>query len=241
MLPTDRLFFIDTETAGINMPPCEIGIMETDHDLNVVKEWQSLLDPQVPIKYSAMAIHGLRNADVEASPSLEQWSVMTPNPMLYSGATAPWIVAHKARFDFSVLGAEVPADTRMCCSLKIARKLYPGLSEDGENHQLQTLAYMFNLFSDPILKSYVGDAHRVGFDIRCVIALFRYVMREHKLSLDEVLALGNEPYSLDQPMWFGKHAGVPLRELDRGYMRWCFGAPDMDPDLLEALAPFRRV
>lgn len=236
-----RIFFIDTETAGIKMPVCEIGIIETDYDLQVLQEWQSLIDPQVPIKASASAVHGLLRKDLEESPTIEQWSMMTPNPLLYSGAVQPWIVAHKARFDLDVLANEVPADHQACCTLKIARKLYPGMAEEGENHQLQTLCYYFDLFSDPMLKEYTGEAHRVGFDIRCTIAFTRHVMRAHQLSLDDVLALGSTPYSLDQPMWFGKHVGIPLRDLDRGYMRWCFTAAEMDPDLLEALAPLRRV
>ncbi len=243
MQPTDRIFFIDTETAGIKMPACEIGIIETDHQLNIVAEWQHELDPEVPIKASASAVHGMRNADLADKPTLAQWSMMTPNPMLYSGAVAPWIVAHKARFDLEVLATEVPADHRACCTLKIARKLYPGLAEQGENHQLQTLCYMFDLFSIEPLKGFVGEAHRVKFDIRCTIAFMKYVMQAHGLSIDEVLELGNTPYSADQPMWFGKHVGTPLRDVmrDTGYIRWCLGAKDMDPDFLEALAPLRRV
>lgn len=235
---TERIFIIDTETAGIAKPACEIGIIEVDWNLNIIQTWESLLDPEQHILSSASAIHGLLDADVAASPTLKQWSRMTPNPLLYSGAVAPWIVGHKVKFDTDTLGDEVPADHKPACTLRMARNLWPAIVDDGENHQLQTMMYLLDLFKDDAIVSMPqgSGAHRVIYDCRCCLAFMRYMRDKLGLTTQQILNEGQRTLVPETRMWFSSHKGTQLKDLDLGFVAWCRRKPDMDADLIEALA-----
>lgn len=236
---TADIFVIDTETAGLGKPACEIGIIQLDRDLNVVKAYQSLLDPEVPIMASARAIHGIKDKDVADAPTLAQWSMMTPNPLLYSGVQNPWIVGHNVKFDTDTLGQEIPVPHRRSCTLRMARNLYPNLPDIGENHQLQTLMHYFDLDEDPFLKGEDGNvAHRAMFDVRCCVVFMRHLRQVELLSTQQILDEGCRPLSPETRLWFSKHKGTALKDLDLGFVAWLRRQPSMDEELLEALAFF---
>jgi len=68
-----KYLILDTETTGlVNPKVCEIGWIEVDENLEVLSEFDSLINPEAPISCSAAGLHGIRDEDVTDSPTIEE-------------------------------------------------------------------------------------------------------------------------------------------------------------------------
>ena len=70
-----RYFVADTETTGVNVDDkvVEVGWIEIDENFNIISQVESLIDPERFISPESSGIHGLVNADVENSPTIEEF------------------------------------------------------------------------------------------------------------------------------------------------------------------------
>jgi DNA polymerase III epsilon subunit-like protein len=90
---------LDTETSGLGPKdgPCEIAMLVVDDNLNVIKEYVSLIDPEVPITVGAYNIHGINDRMVYDAPTLpEYFRVVLSNVF---DAEPIRLIAHNAPFD----------------------------------------------------------------------------------------------------------------------------------------------
>src|SRR4051812_9827799 len=104
-LPLDRATFVvvDLETTGLTPTTariCEIGAVRV-RQLELVDEFELLVDPGVPIGPAITAITGLRDADLRGAPH----PAIAVRRFLEFAADAV-LVAHNARFDLSFLDRE---------------------------------------------------------------------------------------------------------------------------------------
>lgn len=234
------LAVIDTETTGPEPGAdfiVELGSLKNDHDKRS-GSFNRLFKPPIPIPYEAMAIHHITNEDVaDKGPCADAHSDVVD---YMSDVTK--IIAHNLKFDGTLLRREFPGvferfaeDEEGCiCTLRVARHLWPELP----SHRLHVLMYRFNIADG---KS--GKAHRADFDCMVTWGLMRYEaeyviknregVSDYPEALRELTRLTRKPI-LYHHLAFGKHKGVPLAKIDKGYLSWLSRQEWVkeDPDLI---------
>lgn len=225
-----RYFVVDTETASIKGPIIDLAVIEVDANLDIVKSYEMLIDPIVKIVPAAQAVHGISQSDVVDAPTMPELLERDGYPLPMDEPII--VIAHKAEFDCLMLAKEgiLPEGYKRACTLKIARKMWPNLNPDEENHKLGTLAIMFGLES--------GPAHRAMGDAVTLLNLLRYMAKASAAeSLDQLLSLGCREYSQDDKLNFGaKHKDDKIKDVPKSYIDWMFkNVTDLDPDLRVAL------
>ena len=218
-----RTIVIDTETAGLDPKDgvVDLAIIEIDENFEPIAEFESLIDPEGPISPSASGVHGIVAEDVADAPTLQQFFDTTGAGVYCEEAL--FVVGHNVRVDLGFLaehlrGEVVPVDT-----LRLARHLYP----DAENHKLQTLRYAFGLEA--------GAAHRAYGDTLLCLNFLRKMAEETGYSVEQLANLSAKPIIVDK-MPFGKHKGLPLDDLPRGYRNWLLDKADIHDDLRFSLS-----
>lgn len=225
--PVYKAFVIDTETASLKGPVCDFAAIEINEELEVLREIESLIDPQRPMAPAAQAIHGITDAMVADAPTMAEYVEHFGNPFITDKELI--LVGHNVQFDCRMLADLLPEKYTKVCTLRMARNLWPDLNDEEQNHKLGTLAVMFGLKT--------GPAHRAMGDTVTCLELLRFIADETKVSsFAELVALGTRTLSLETKMSFGKHRGMKLKDLPSSYVSWCLAQKDMDPDLLAALA-----
>ena len=96
--------FIDVETTGttsVHDRITEIGIVRV-HDGELVEEWSSLVNPEMPIPEEIQALTGISNAMVRDAPTFSQL-----RREVFERLDGHLFVAHNARFDYGFIKNEL--------------------------------------------------------------------------------------------------------------------------------------
>lgn len=214
---TVKYHVLDTETTGVGSSDriVEIAWVEINEDLEVLQEWCSLIDPEMPIPPGASGVHGITNKMIAASPTIEQFfEHVHPGPI--PGPSV--LIAHNVSFDKRFVAPWCEELVGTIDTLRLARLHFPDL----ENHKLQTLRYALEL---------EGDAHRALGDVYTALGLLRVICTQNSVALPELVKMQSAPIRI-QRMPFGKHRNMPMDAVDTGYLQWLSGLKDIDPDLL---------
>jgi DNA polymerase III epsilon subunit family exonuclease len=144
------LAVIDIETTGLdrNARIVEIGVINIDRG-QVVDEWESLVNPGIPIPPDSTRVHGISDADVADAPTFAE-IVRDLEPHLRYAVP----IAHNAGFDKRLIVSELrrcrieltrcpAADPEFTWidTMQLARRYVRGLS----NHKLPTVAKRFDI------------------------------------------------------------------------------------------------
>ena len=130
MLPLPAFAFVDLETTGTRAAfdrITEIGIVRVD-DVDGqlrIREWQSLVDPGVPIPPAIQVLTGITDAMVSRAPSFS--SLARDVLDLLRDCV---FVAHNARFDYGFLKhafarLDLRYSARVLCTVRLSRRLFP--------------------------------------------------------------------------------------------------------------------
>jgi exodeoxyribonuclease X len=212
-----KAIYADTETSGLKPPIgiCECAYIEFNpDDLLEMDRQHSLIDPELPISASASGIHRITDDMVEDKPTMEEWfgSVLN-NP--FAGHKLLF-VAHNAQFDFPLMDQYLDAEeVIVLCTLKLAKHIYP----DAENHKLATLKFMFGLGTKG------AQSHGAMADVEDGMDLLRKMVKDTGKTIAELLDLQDMPRLLET-MPFGKHKGIPIKDVPRGWVRWYMDQPE---------------
>ncbi|MEO7726507.1 MAG: exonuclease domain-containing protein [Burkholderiales bacterium] len=155
------LVFLDLETTGATAD-CdritEIGLIEVE-DGAYVREWSTLVNPEMPIPPFIEALTGISDDMVAGAPRFAEVA-----QGLKERLHGKVLIAHNARFDYGFLKAEFgrlatryAAD--LICTVKLSRKLYPGHAR----HNLDTLMQRHGIACESRHRA-LGDA-RVLWDL----------------------------------------------------------------------------
>lgn len=220
--PKAVYIFADTETtdATPERGVCEIGWIVTDENFNILEEVESLIDPQRPIKASASGIHGLVDADVANSPTLEEFFSLDDEKCY--GKKLPGnlvVLGHRIGFDTEVMAPYIDGDFVEACSLRWARRLYP----NADDHKLQTLVYALNLPRS-------SGAHRVMADVYTAYHLAKHICEHTGMSLQQYAEASQENFLLTT-MTFGKHKDDSFDNIPPSYLKWMLRELDLDRDM----------
>ena len=223
----DKILYFDTETTDIQSK----DIVQ----LAIIKEDGTTLNmyfkPQQKISFSAMAIHHLTPEFLEDFQTFEE--AMLPedfkdseyqgNSLIeyleYLAEEYIW-VAHNVVFDKEVLekkGIKIP---KAICTFKLARNMFTEEERDLESYSLQYLRYYLGLYKNEDTEH--NTAHDALSDVYFVRDLFKYIQKNSKLSIENMLQISKEPAYI-RNINFGKYAGYTLKDIareDREYLEW---------------------
>lgn len=217
-----RFIFADTETTGVNEDDkvVEVGWVETDENFNIIAQHESLIDPQRFISPESSGVHGLVNADVENSPTIEEYFSLDDPSCFGAPISDPMVlIGHRISFDHRFLKPYFTNIVQELCTLRWFRRLYPDL----QNHQLNTSIYALDLPRS-------SGAHRVMGDVMTAYHLTKHLCDRTGLGLRE-LAVASAAPMLVTHMIMGKHKGELITEVPKSYLRWMIDKMDMDSDL----------
>ncbi len=145
---------VDIETTGSHAAGngiTEIGIVIHD-GVKVLNFYQSLVNPHTPIPYFIQRLTGIDNSMVANAPSFEEIA-----GQVFELLQDKVFVAHNVNFDYSFVkhhlkDAGYDLDTKKLCTVRLARKVLPGLG----GYSLGKLTQYLGINH--------GEAHRAGGD-----------------------------------------------------------------------------
>lgn len=233
-----RIKAIDTETASINGPVCELAVIDLNENLDILSQYRSLIDPQVPIQPAAQVVHKISDQMVADAPTMSEMIQRDGNPFAVAEGDELVVIAHNAQFDCRMLVDVLPPVYTRICTLKMARKIWPNIEDAGGNHKLECLAFMFGLES--------GNSHSALDDTMTVVSLLRHMAAVTAApSFLDLIQLGRRELTGEDKLGFGaKHRDDKIKDVPKSYISWMFkNVTDMDPDLricLEQMHPNLR-
>ncbi|HBR99064.1 MAG TPA: exonuclease [Gammaproteobacteria bacterium] len=156
---------LDCETTGGKATRdrmTEVAVIRVEHGV-VVDRWQTLLDPERAIAPWITRLTGIDDNTVHGAPVFADIA-----DELYARLADAVLVAHNARFDYGFLKnafrrAGMDYRTRPLCSVKLSRKLFPGV----KGHGLDALINRHGL--------QVQSRHRAMGDADAVLQFFHHV------------------------------------------------------------------
>ncbi|MBK1678990.1 hypothetical protein CKO20_01165 [Rhodocyclus tenuis] len=175
----EPLVFVDLETTGPNLAAdriIEIGIVEVDAD--GVREWSSLVDPQLPISDFITRLTGIDATMTDGAPRFADLV-----PALSERLRGRLFVAHNARFDYGFLKREfarvgIVFRAQCLCTVKLSRRLFP----QHHRHSLDALLERHAIA--------VAARHRALDDARVLWDLWQCWCHAHSAAQVWTAALG---------------------------------------------------
>ncbi|MDQ9171967.1 exonuclease domain-containing protein [Oxalobacteraceae bacterium R-40] len=163
-----RLAFVDLETTGgtANVDRItEVGIIEVDED--GVREWSSLVNPQMSIPPFIQSLTGISDAMVRDAPTFEELAAS-----IQARLADRIFIAHNARFDHGFLKNEFKRTGHdfhpsVLCTVRLSRKLYPEFAR----HNLDSLIERHNLR--------VSERHRALGDAQLLWQFWQIIHASH--------------------------------------------------------------
>lgn len=173
-----RLAFVDLETTGGSASEdriTEVGIIEVDDD--GVREWSSLVNPQMPIPEFIQSLTGISDDMVKDAPT---FAALADD--IAARLTDRVFIAHNARFDYGFLKNEFRRTGHVfqplvLCTVRLSRKLFPGFAR----HNLDAIAERHRL--------QVSARHRALGDAQLLWQFWQRAHEEHSAeTIEEVMA-----------------------------------------------------
>ena len=139
----DPLVFVDTETTGTNPKRdrvIELGIIRVESG-KIVSKIDTLVNPHTHLPPEIFNITGIHPTHLLSAPDFNDIEAEVRE--LCEGAV---FIAHNARFDYAFIKHEfIRSDARfsakVACSVKIARRLFPGLPSYSLGHLINYFGF----------------------------------------------------------------------------------------------------
>jgi DNA polymerase-3 subunit epsilon len=181
--PIEKASFtvLDVETTGLSANRnriIEIGMVRIEN-LKIKKKFHSLINPQSYIPPFITSLTGISNDDVEEAPTFSEIS-----ESIASFIDNSVLTAHNFTFDWSFLNTEFIISGKefysdhSCCTLKLARKMYPDL----KSKSLSSVSTFLNLKN--------ANAHRALDDAEVTAKVLLKMIKELK-SKDHIISIGD--------------------------------------------------
>lgn len=224
-----RPIFYDTETTGIRADKDRIvEIAAFDPFEN--RSFEKLVNPGCPIPREASAIHNITDDMVKDCPSFSQ---IGREFIEFCCGDVVLIAHNNDGFDIHFLKNEfnrhdilMPA-WNFLDSLKWARRYRPDLPR----HTLQFLREVYQIAEN--------NAHRALDDVIVLHQVFSHMTDD--LDIETILKLISKPREIHH-MPFGKHQGVPLKDVPRDYIKWLANSGAFDkPENAELRGCFEKL
>lgn len=208
---TLRAIFYDTETTGIRSDRDRVIELAAYDPVNNTT-FERLINPGFPIPPDATAIHHITDEMVANAPNFAavaaEFCAFCEGEVVLIAHNNDAFDLHFLKAEFSRSGLAMPG-WKFLDSLKWARRY----RNDLPRHTLQFLREIYDIEAN--------NAHRALDDVYVLHKVFSYMTDD--LSIAEIFALLNRPRILHH-MPFGKHQGMPLKNLPKDYLKWLAGS-----------------
>lgn len=215
---------IDCESTGLDPKQdriIEVAAIKFTLD-STLESFESLIDPQVPIPASSIAVHHITQDMVQGMPTIDK----VLGPVLDLIGNHP-IIGHGIQYDIDILHHHAERCNKPCNikknqffdTLRLAR-----LYGESPSNSLQTLRQHFNIAEE--------GAHRAMSDCVVNIQVFKKLSQNFKTMQQLTQALARPIQMKHMPL--GKHKGRLLKEIPLEYLLWA-ARQDFDEDLLFSL------
>lgn len=161
---------VDIETTGGYAAAhgiTEIAIRHFDGE-KITDSFETLVNPQQPIPPYIQAMTGITDKMVSEAPLFEDIAAE-----VYAYLKDRVFIAHNVNFDYSFLRAHLAArdldlQTKKLCTVRLARKIIPGLPSYSLGRLCESLAIRVN------------HRHRAGGDANATVELFRILLERDR-------------------------------------------------------------
>ncbi|MBN9378934.1 MAG: DNA polymerase III subunit epsilon [Chlamydiales bacterium 38-26] len=210
-----RPIFYDTETTGVK-PEKDRIIEIAAFDPVRNRSFEMLVNPGFPIPPESTAIHHITDEMVANSPNFGEigkaFVEFCEGEVVLIAHNNDGFDSHFLRHEFSRHSLSMP-NWQYLDSLKWARRYRPDLPR----HTLQFLREIYNIAQN--------NAHRALDDVIVLHQVFTHMTDD--LDIETILKLINKPREIHH-MPFGKHQGVPLKDVPKEYVKWLAGSGAFD-------------
>lgn len=201
--------YYDTETTGTSAEKDRI-IEIAAYNPITKQSFVSFINPGCPIPPETTAIHHITDEMVAAAPPFSQ---VIQEFIRFCEGDVILIAHNNDAFDWPFIKAEMtrnqiqPPPWKFFDSLKWARRYRPDLPR----HSLQFLREIYGIVAN--------QAHRALDDVLILEQVVSLMLDD--LTIKDAYGLLNQKRHL-QHMPFGKHQGVPLKNVPKDYLTWLF-------------------
>lgn len=238
-----KILVFDTETTDLDTKKAEI--IELGALSGSFSEWEIVIDqlykPTTPVSVMTSSVTDITNNMLTECVGFHESDVIARTQQIMNEHEI--CVAHNLFYDGSVMkhnGISVPNGL---CTVRMARRLFPGL----ENYKLSYLRYYFDL---PVEKFW-GDEpvrwHRALADASVTALLFDHLLDEaiergeinsEQPIASQLIQWMEESSAVYDTMPFGKYRGKRMTEVPLEYWQWALenmrilqkNLPDYDKD-----------
>lgn len=159
---------VDVETTGgkpVDTKITEIAVYITDGK-SIIEEYSTLVNPQRPIDWYVVKLTGITNELVAME---KPFAAVADN--IKSLLDGKIFVAHNVDFDYNIIRREflelgIPFESQKLCTVRAARKTFPGLG----SYSLTNLTQFLNI---PL-----AQAHRAADDAKATAELLHRILSE---------------------------------------------------------------
>lgn len=249
MIEEPPILVVDTETTGMEGEIVEVAIVQLEKSPNPgeiisVSFEHSLIKPNIPIEFGAMAVHHITEDMVKDAPSLDEWLYQEDKISLDSynhikdekvlemqmsmntfdhpiTEESAIVFAHNAAFDKKFFPDKIKDNDKWFCTWRIANHLFP----DAQSFSNQALRYELDLDISDLPEDAGLLPHRGLYDAWCTAMLLERMIRVHYPNAEEsymslrkmVMGLGDlslKPILLKNCK-FGKHVGKTWEQIGK--------------------------
>lgn len=161
---------VDIETTGSYAAAngiTEISIHVFDGN-KVVEKFETLVNPLQPIPHYIQSMTGITDDMVAGAPLFEEVA-----ERIFSMLHDKIFIAHNVNFDYSFVKAQLAycgyqLNSKKLCTVRLSRKIFPGLPSYGLGHLCQTLGII------------IHDRHRAGGDTAATVQLLELLLENDR-------------------------------------------------------------
>lgn len=211
-----RIF--DTETTGKNEPQLIEAAWLQLADIaepSVAESFCQRYTPSKPIELGAMATHHITMEDLEGCPSNTTFALPETD----------YLIGHNVEYDWGVAGQP---EVKLVDTLGLARVAWPGLDSYSQS------ALLYHLLG-AAAREQLRNAHSALADVYICRQILLHLLEILKPASWEQLHEASEHALTPTVMPFGKHQGVPLKQVPRDYVAWLLKQDNVNPRLRKAL------
>ena len=227
-------FIFDAETTGMEDPVrlVEAAWLKIASPLCLEKTdqmWCGRFNPGKQIELGALATHHILDEELIQCPSWEEFSLP---------ADCQYLVGHNVDYDWKVVGCP---DVKRIDTKALATWLLPELDSRSQS----ALVYHFSSGNREVAREMLRNAHSAMGDVdnlRFVLGFLLRLIFERKdvripddLTWEDVWGF-SEKARVPTIMPFGKHKGMPIKDVPADYKAWLLRQNDVDPYLVKALS-----
>jgi exodeoxyribonuclease X len=170
--------------------------------------------PQRPVTTGSMAVHHILPYEL---------ADCRPSADFALPADCAYIIGHSVDFDWQAIGS--PANVKRICTHAIAQHVWP----DATGYSLVALTYMTKGATDET-RERVRRAHSAADDCQLAFELLEEILAlRPEIRTWSALHAFSEECRIPRTCPMKKYEGVPLEDLDGGFVQWCLDQSWLDP------------